>query len=235
MKDLTEKIGGGYEPFKALLLYRAGTDEYYIESYDVDDNGGLVNVHPLSVSESQSLADSLGESGEFRAAYQRSRELYPENLLHIDRGNEGNVVWHSPAQKVGLFFRADLTIPEGEMYVPPLLWKAGQHALSLWALKSGKRPNMDTPLYHAPFFNIYDSGQVCLGSVKRNIPQKATLSEFMQLWERYFFDSSFSHTLFTGGAKGIGMVDLWKLQQQSGKPFPSKYLNRNKYTLKNIL
>lgn len=235
MKDLTEKIGEGYEPFKALLLYRGKADEYYIESYDVGADGGLVNVHPLSVAESQSLADSLGESSEFRAAYQRSRELYPENVLHIDRGSEGNVLWHTPAQKVGLFFRADLGIAEGEMYVPPLLWQAGQHALSLWALKADTRPNMDTPLYRAPFFNIYESGQVCLGSVKRDIPPKASLSEFMQLWERYFFDSSFSHSLFAGGAKGIKMVKLWKAQQGSGKPFPLKYLAKSKLTLKSIL
>lgn len=234
MKDLTEKIADGYQPFKALLCYNNKQD-FYIESYDVDENGLLVNAHPLSIAESQSLADSLAESPELKSGFAVGGELHPENLLLINADNNGTLIWYTPAQKVGLFFRADLGITEGQAFVPPLLWQANRTELSLWALKSEERPNLETVLYHAPFFNMYENAKVCLGNVERNIPVKATMSEVMAIWERYFWESSFSHTLFDTGTKGIGMVELWKGQVTSGKPFPFKHLVSTKQKLKSLL
>lgn len=234
MKDLTEKINDGYRPFKALLFYNNKKD-FYIESYDVDGNGMMENAHPLSTDESQMLAESLGESSELKSGFGSGRELLPENLLHVDYGRDSSVLWYTPAQEVGLFFRADLEIIEGQAFVPPLLWKATRTEVYLWALKAEGRPSLETTLYHAPFFNVYENGRVCLGNVKRNIPPKAGLSEFMALWERYFFDSSFSHTLFDTGVKGIAMTDLWRTQVESGRAFPLKHLVNTKAKLKSLL
>ena len=234
MKDLTEKISEGFKPFKALLVY-GNKQDYYIEGYDVDDKGLMVNAHPLSVAESLSLADALGESPKLKSGFSGGRELHPENLLYYDNEKNGTVLWYTPAQKVGLFFRADLGITDGEAFVPPLLWRANRTEVFLWALKADSRPTLESILYHAPFFNVYENGRVCLGNVHRNIPNKASLSEFMELWEHYFFDSSFSHTLFDTGLKGIGMAELWRRQVESGKPFPLKHLSTTKQQLKSLL
>ena len=233
MKDLTEKIAEGFKPFKALLIY-SNKQDYYIEGYDVDDKGLMVNAHPLSVEESRSLADALGESPELKSGF-CGGGLHPEKLLHYDNEKNGTVLWYTPAQKTQLFFRADLGISEGEAFVPPLLWRANRTELFLWALKSDSRPTLETILYHAPFFNVYENGRVCLGNVKRNIPNKISLSEFMALWEHYFFDSSFSHTLFDTGVKGMGMAQLWAGQVESKKEFPLKHLVNTKVKLKTLL
>lgn len=234
MKDLTEQIAEGFRPFKALLFYN-NREDFYIESYEVDGNGMMVNAHPLTLVESHSLAESLGESPELKSGFSSAGQLHPDNLLHLDHGRECTVLWHTPAQRVGLFFRADLGIAEGQAFVPPLLWRANRTEVSLWALKTDKRPTLESTLYHAPFFNVYENGRVCLGTVKRNIPPKATITEFITLWERYFFDSSFSHTLFDTGIKGITMTDLWRRQVKGGKAFPTKHLVTTKQKLKSLL
>ena len=55
-----EKINDLYIPFKALMVYRAESDNsYYVESHDLDGKGMAINAHPLSVKESQSLAEAL--------------------------------------------------------------------------------------------------------------------------------------------------------------------------------
>lgn len=45
------------------------------------------------------------------------------------------------------------------------------------------------------FFNIYEKGNVCMGTVSIDIKNSASVEEFIQAWEHYFFNSYFSHSL----------------------------------------
>lgn len=70
--------------------------------------------------------------------------------------------------------------------VPPLLWLANKQNLVIFALASDRRPTEKTMLYHAPFFNVYDNGSVCMGTVDVNIKNSASIEEFTEAWEKYF-------------------------------------------------
>jgi PRTRC genetic system protein B len=91
---------------------------------------------------------------------------------------------------------------------PALVWLAMDHSLSIRALKENRRPAADTKLCVAPYWNVYDTGSVCLGSMRA--PDASTVASIPQ-WEQSFYESEFTHgnvgrlTRHPGGFEG-----LWK-------------------------
>jgi len=101
----------------------------------------------------------------------------------------------------------------------------------LWvrALAEGKRPRAETKLCMAPYWNCYDNGAVCTGSMQ--IPREKSVWA-IEDWERSFFQSEFTHasgvrkhTRFPGG-----LLAMW--QFLAGKEdFPGRYLVKLPQTL----
>jgi PRTRC genetic system protein B len=73
---------------------------------------------------------------------------------------------------------------------PALVWLAMDHSLSIRALKENRRPVADTKLCVAPYWNVYDTGSVCLGSMRA--PDTSTVASIPQ-WEQGFYESEFTH------------------------------------------
>jgi len=237
MNNITTDFGSLYHPKKAFVVYQQqGQGKHiYVESYDMDSKGYPVNAHPLTVRESNALAKALDSSPEQQRSYLKPAGLLPKNVLYINPDQNGYAVWHTPQQRVNLLFIEDLGIPNGKAHVPALLWKASKEALQIFALKGGTEPQEQTVLYHAPFFNIYETGKVCMGSVAVNIQPDCRLETFMHQWENYFFNSYFSH-LFAGHVPVKGnIVQLWQGLINSPKKFHQKVLIKNGLTIKNIL
>ena len=235
MNNITASFGTLYHPVKAFVVYRQGDKEknIYIESYDMDSGGYPMNAHPLSIRESAALAKALDNSQELKRSFLKPEGLLPKNVLYIDP--EGYALWHTPRQKVSLLFSEGLGIPNGKAEVPALLWKASKDHLQIYALDKDAELCEDTPLYHAPFFNIYKDGRVCMGTVAVRISTDCHLELFMQQWENYFFNSYFSH-LMQGHIPVKGnIVQLWQGLVNSRKKFPAKTLIKNGFTIKNLL
>lgn len=237
MKDITQTFGTLYNPVKAFVVYQKDTAEksIYVEAYDMDKNGCPINAHPLSLKESTQLASALDTSDELTRKFLTPSGLLPKNVLHLNPAHNGSAIWYTPAQKVSLFFVEGLGILNGEAFVPPLLWKASKNTLYIYAMVADKIINEQTALYHAPFFNLYNDGRVCMGTVKVDIKTDCHLQDFMQSWEQYFFKSYFSHLIGnTSPVKG-NIIQLWQKLVGSGKPFPIKSLIKNGLTIKNII
>ncbi|MFH6943475.1 PRTRC system protein B [Flavobacterium sp. FlaQc-50] len=237
MKDITQQFGTLYNPVKAFVVYQKTSAEksIYVEAYDMDKNGCPINAHPLSLKESTQLASALDASEELTRKFLKPSGLLPKNVLHLNPEHDGSAIWYTPAQKVSLFFVESLAIPNAEAFVPPLLWKASKNTLYIYAMVADKIINERTALYHAPFFNLYDDGRVCMGTVKVDIKADCHLQDFMQSWEQYFFKSYFSHLIGnTSPVKG-NIIQLWQKLVGSGKPFPIKSLIKNGLTLKKLL
>jgi PRTRC genetic system protein B len=236
MKNITDKFSKAYIPAKALLLYRGQeNEEFYIESYDIGKNGMPFNAHPLTMRESQSLADTLNTTEENRQNFLQPKGLLGQEVIYINSQRNGFVIWYTPEMKKHLTFKADLTIPDGIASVPPLLWKATASSLEIWALKESKRPEISTVLYYAPFFNIYTDGRVCMGNVDIDIDRNCDLETFMSAWETYFFGSAFSHLLDEVSPVEANIVSLWQKLISSGKAFPKKILKKHPKTIKDLL
>lgn len=235
--DITENFGTLYHPTSALVIYETkGTNtDRYVEHFDMDKNGNPVNAHPLTVREANALAKALRTDKEKNKAFLKPKGILPTNILHINPREKGSVLWYTKEQQRQLYFVDNLGIPNGKAQLPPILWYANKNSLFVFGLASGRRPTEKTPLHYAPFFNVYENGNVCMGTVNIEIQNSASLEEFTTAWEDYFFNSYFSHLL--GGYDPIkgNCVQLWKDLINTGKAFPKEVLKKNNRTLKNLL
>lgn len=235
--DITESFGTLYHPKSALVFYetKGANTDVYVEHFDMDKNGNPINAHPLTEREAKVLARALQTEKDKDKAFLKSNGILPTNILHINPSEKGTVLWYTKAQRRHLYFVDSLDIPNGLAYVPPMIWYANKNSLSVFALASDRRPTEKMPLYFTPFFNIYEDGKVCMGTVNVEIKNSASVEDFIKAWEDYFFNSFFSHLLGRNSPIKGNCVNLWKDLIQTGKPFPKGVLKKNNKTLKNLL
>jgi PRTRC genetic system protein B len=248
MKNITEQFNSEFQPFKALLMYRQDKAEptnqfqrnemqtnIYVESYDIGKSGQPINAHPLSLKEMGTLSALLQTSQELKGGYLKSRSLLPTNILYVNQQPNGYAVWYTPPQEVSLFFIDKLDIPSGKYKIPAMVWKANAERLAVYTVKGKSKPTAQTPLYHAPYLNVYHSGQVCMGTVHIAISKSECLEDFMSLWQQYFFNSYFSHSISGNNSTKSNTTELWRSLAGTGKEFPQDELLKIGYNLKNII
>lgn len=248
MKNITQQFNSGFEPYKALLIYKHEKDEeisqfqrkaqetqIYVESYDIGHNGKPINAHPLTVKEMTALHAILQTSQELQDTYLKSKGLLSNKVLYVNQQANGYAIWHTPPQEVTLYFIEGLHIPSGKFQIPAMVWKANADTLHVYGLKGKTKPNELSKLFHAPYLNIYGSGQVCMGTVQINISKTTCLEDFMATWERYFFNSNFSHSISGNNSTKTNTTELWRSLAGSGKPFPQDELLPTHLSLKQII
>ena len=121
---------------------------------------------PLTTGFLRTLARGLGS--------RIAPEILPGNVLvrTVD-----SIVWWSRAQRQVMFFGGgseDAAALNGHSYPhPPLVFKVCRHDLFVRALEHSERPDANTPLKTAPYWNTEGSrGLVCAGTMR--IPQEVT-------------------------------------------------------------
>ncbi|MFD2289172.1 PRTRC system protein B [Pedobacter petrophilus] len=237
LNDISQNFGTLYHPKSALVFYETtgANADMYVEHFDMGRNGNPINAHPLTVKEANVLAKSLQTDEEKNKAFLKPKGILPTNILHINPSEKGTVLWYTKAQQRQLYFVNGLGIPNGKAQVPSMLWFANKNSLSVFALANDRRPTEKTLLHYAPFFNVYENGNVCMGTVNIDIQNSASVEEFIQAWENYFFNSYFSHLLGNYNPINGNCVTVWKDLIGSDKAFPKEVLKPNNKTLKNLL
>jgi PRTRC genetic system protein B len=189
--SLSEDAPTVYTLDSAILLYRAGDTNSLAMRYDVrsDDAGAL------------RLADGRFASGSLvnellELLHNAPLSYAPPNVIASARDA---VAWYEPAAYQTMYFDADrdraVSAFDGKVIPqPPLVFIATKRSLRVFALQQDARPDLTTPLCDAPYWNTYENGVVCLGSMK--IPAQIDPGATAQ-WTRSFFRSSFTH-LTTG-------------------------------------
>lgn len=241
MNNLTKTFNETYCPVKALLIYQKNqTEAYdhnqdlYVESYDIGKSGRPINAHPLTERESVALGKLLQDTHSPRRAFLKSKGVIPSDLLFLDTSETAFALWYTPATTQHLYFVKDLTIPCGTAHVPAMVWKATKDHLQVFALKAVRKPVDTTTLYHAPFFNIDQTGNVCMGTVNVDISRESCLEEFMTRWQTYFWGSYFSHLMSEFNPVSCNIVQLWQRLIETGEAFPVNVLKKNILTLKDL-
>lgn len=245
MKNVSQTFNEQYLPVKALLIYKSAIDgldnyhsspsEIYVESYDIGKQGNPINAHPLSISEMMMLSELMQSTQDLKTTYLQCKGILPAKLIYVNAQNNGYAVWYTPPQETDLFFSDSLSIPSGKTKIPALLWKASKERLQVFALKGKAKPNVDTPLYYAPLFNLSQDGSVCMGTVNINIDRQTYLEQFISQLETYFFNSYFTHTLGNHKHCKGNLVQLWQEQVGTGREFPQNELIKNGRTIKDLI
>ena len=240
MKDITQDFGTLYHPTTALVFYQTNerNKDTYVEYFDMDKNGNPINAHPLSENEANILAKSLTTKTqkEKNQDFLKPNGILLTNILQINPNAEnGSAIWYTKSMKRQLYFTENLEIPNGTAEIPAMLWLATKRSLKIFALPNNSRPTEKTPLFYAPFFNVYENGNVCMGTVDVYIQNSASLEEFTKKWEEYFFKSYFSHLMNEHNPINGNCVNLWKSLINNEKQFPKEALKNANRTLKNLL
>ena len=210
----------------AILVYRGARQSFAAWHRAVANSEGastLSEAEPLSTEFLRVLSAGLG-------AYV-APEILPPNVLVR---NAEMLVWWSSAQHRTLFFAEHAEgarTLNGRVYpIPALVWKVTGARLFVRALGENNRPNAETPLQTAPFWNVNDCGEVCLGTMR--VPHNSGLDSIAG-WERGFYESEFTHasgasrlTTFRGG-----FVPLFQSLAGSKAGFPSRFLTEARETL----
>jgi PRTRC genetic system protein B len=136
-------------------------------------------------------------------------EFLPENV--VARISE-LIAWWTPATVRPMFFRdgSELAGISGKFFPhPALLFVVRNGVLFVRALLKNCRPDPDTRLAAAPYWNIDSNGAVCTGTMRA--PKSLTVAS-IPAWQQAFFQSEFTHP---GGAGRLtkrkgGTAALWK-------------------------
>lgn len=239
MKDITQDFGKLYHPTSALVFFQTNEriKETYVEYFDMDKNGNPINAHPLTEKEAKTLVKALNTKTQKEKSkdFLKPKGILPTNILQINPSENGSVLWFTKSMKKQLYFTENLEISNGRAEVPAMLWFANKRSLKIFALSSNQRPTEKTPLFYAPFFNVYENGNVCMGTVDVHIQNSTSLEVFIKNWEDYFFNSYFSHLMNEHNPIKGNCVNLWKSLINVDKPFPKEALKKANRTLKSLI
>ena len=217
---------------QALLIYKGDSHrEAFVTLHQVGKQAHCPPTLGPAETLTQGFLDSLIHAVGGNAAV----EVLPENVL---ARTQQMLAWWVPAKPRRLFFQHAQGVLDdisGQVCPQPaLVLRVDGAGLSLRALEKNQRPQADTRMMVAPYWNTYATGSVCLGSMRA--PKQATVSA-MERWETSFYESAFTHpndaqrlTTYPGGSEG-----LWRKLAGSQRPFPSKYLNDAKQSLAHFL
>jgi hypothetical protein len=221
----------------AILLYADRNTGYkyatlHSVSFQVDDRPCIDAGRPMTEKDFLALVKGLAP---------KSRPEMEWLDTHVLARGLGKTIWWSPPTLRSMFFKTSSAYKgtfDGSAVcpVPGLVWIASQHDVYVYAVKGAERPNRETRLYQAPFFNVWAKGQVCVGSAMR---PDAALSEVPAEWEKMFFGSYFTHPNFTEKnrlIKGVNPLKFWKdMIKQPLQEFPEGRLVGLNLTVANLI
>lgn len=174
---------------RAILVYAGSGGSSFATVHDIASApGGAATIlpgRPMTAFAALRLARRLMK--------RREGGFIPDRLIFQD---STALAWWVPPGQRPIWFRCaggELGAAERSEVVshPGLVFcVTAMRKWYVWAIKGEGRPAADTKLYRAPYFNVWESGQICVGNV--DLPERAT-AEKIDEWTSAFFDSWFTH------------------------------------------
>src|SRR5258706_5478467 len=90
--------------------------------------------------------------------------------------------WRAPCKRTVWFEAEDgadegIGTRHGPASHPALVFAAAGGKWYVFAVKDKGRPGPDTPLYRAPYFNVWKTGEICTGNVRLPAAKRAAAIE----------------------------------------------------------
>lgn len=218
----TSTIEKVYGLTNAILLYRdEGRKPVFASVHDVQvTKEGIPNIQPGTPISKSGLVEMLKTLSPQDYA---QPELLGEHILA--RGND-HLAWFSKPQKRHVFFKNEQLGGEvnAQTEHPGLVFIVGKGKWFVFAVKSRSRPTASTPLYTAPYMNVWRGGHICTGNIET---PKGEMRFNTESWEIAFFRSKFSHPNMHGTNDLTkhegGIFELWR-SLMAGQAFDNKSL-----------
>lgn len=233
MTNITETIKEKFVPKATLIVYKqenhCGNDmQYYLETRPVKADGSLGVARPVSRRFIQKLAKAFRSELEMRP-----HGAMPSNMLLADSriGQEAYIWWTAPKRRK-LFFSKDTGMEDGEYNMPGCIFFVKENSLNVYCF-NGKEPKASGKLLYGPFYNYYSDNKICLGNAKVKWSDDITWKEIQSHWEKLFWASENSHTIFNPMKKDY--ILTVELNKSKTRPFDTSALAETKLTLKELI
>lgn len=180
------------KPHSAIIVYKSGgeySSNYYLETRQITaKNGQYEFAAPVPMSDDK-MKDIAAAYIKKASADMVFETVIPEHILYAHHKAANTVViwWRKPHKKVLNFSKALGIKGNPEVMLPATLYMVHNSSLYVFALMDSTRPVRSTKLYHAPFFNIYEPGNVCLGTAPIGRYKSKTFEGEAERFERGFF------------------------------------------------
>lgn len=175
---------------EAILLYGTGSNAYSFATVHPVEQGKKGSV-PVIKAGTPVSKNGLLEALRILVDDQEVLEFPP---AHVLAKGTGYLVWYRPPQRRTIWIDAEELGGKHtvEVPVPGLIWiaKPLQKSCYVFAYHGAERPDGNTVLCQAPFFNVWNSGQICEGNADVPSGPAAMVPEN---WEAMFWNSWFTH------------------------------------------
>lgn len=195
----------------ALLMYRSRSGDVYATAHPIhpdptNPQRKMIGAGAaLSKSNLATFAKAVGAATAFGG-------FVPDNLLYT---SPNMIAWWVPASVRRSWFKgngkaAEIGERSGDVAHPALVFVVIPGDWFVFAVRESSRPGPNTPLLHAPHFNVWAGGRICTGSV--TLPP-AIEAEAIKGFEDAFFRSRFTHPNRSDAVKYRGgATALWRDQ-----------------------
>ena len=213
--------GGWCSNALSLPDKECGGQTVFASVHDVKTEGGIASIKAGTPVSKTGLVNMM-------------QTLVPENYApaellgsHILAKGGNYLAWYCKPQKREVWFKC-AELGEGEITAktnhPGLVFIIRNEKWCVFAVKGNKRPTSNTPLFVAPYLNVWKGGHICTGNIDT---PKGELKFSTEAWEEAFFRSFFTHpnqhekgalTKYRGG-----IFPLWRALMK-GRAFPTESL-----------
>lgn len=224
----------------------SGSQKVYGMSHAIllySERGGqavFASIHDVSMSKEGGAKIEAGTPVSKTGLVKMMQTLLPEDYApaellgnHILAKGSDHLVWYCKPQKRRVWFNNDDIGHDvsAATHQPGLVFVISKENWYVFAVKGNKRPTSTTPLYVAPYLNVWAGGGICTGNIET---PKGAMRFSTEAWEEAFFNSYFTHpnqhekgalTKYRGG-----IFSLWRALMK-GRAFPAESLVRAGETL----
>lgn len=215
-----------YQLRHALLIFENSRGNGLFTRAEITTNNGQTTIGqpvPITSSVTRQLLQQYSER-EFTLTD-------PALLAHAS----DRCAWWIPPRPAAMHYatkdQALSSISGASVMHPALIMISRARNLYVFAVKGQERPDNDTPIYLAPYWNLHEDSSVCIGAN----PMPTTDNEGGRLaWQTLFFSTPFSHPNTLPRWQTLTYAQLWEtsLKQQR---FPEQYLLPADMTLQELL
>lgn len=207
---------------RAVLVYSNQNGKGVVTTHTIARGPGRYVILPGKPASSAALYSLLSQLNPSLT----HKGILPARLL---RHAPDELMWYCPSQMAPMYFKtqnAELDAMSGHpVRHPHLLFHVRRRSLRVAALPSGERPDEQTALLRAPYYNLSADGRLCLGTMR--VPRHNN-PDSISKWEEAFFQSAFTHAHGSGfniTTHPGGHAGLWLEQRDSTwETFPNQCL-----------
>ena len=217
-----------YIPYLDLLFYKNQNDETYVEYADIDEL--VIGTHkPLSHIDFAKLVETIKVS--HNKSINGFKGLIPDNVIFYRNDTvEPYLAWTVKGRYRDIDFKGK----KGKIMFPHLLFIEKYNTFKVFAVKT-LNIKEDTPLYRAPFPNMYENNTMCWGTMRKQKFMVGDYAKLMVNLESAFFDSRFTGDLMNNSRSSVKYLKYLKGSIDKQQSFDKNILVDTRYKANVIL